>query len=277
MKHLIQHPVPQWHRAAQRALCLLLLMALPVLQLACSRPLPPTGKNALVIRGQQQDIYFYPAANGAQNAPKVLFLCGDGGWNGFALDIAADLAKNGYDVYGFDTQHYLESFTTDKGALSEQDVMNDLGEVAKWIQTRWRERITLVGWSEGAGLVVCAAASPDHKSSYSGVVTFGLPDKTELGWSWRDDVTYVTGNDPDEPMLDTIKYLPQVAPLPLAVIHSSGDQFTTNEMAQKMLAAAGDPKQFKIVQADNHRFDGNTDGFFKTLRESLLWTNSNPT
>ncbi|MBA3713119.1 MAG: hypothetical protein H0W76_11820 [Pyrinomonadaceae bacterium] len=147
----------KWRATIHRVVSLMLLASLLVPQFACSRPLPPAGKNTLVIRGQQQDSYFYPAANGIKNAPKVLFLCGDGGWNGFALDIAAEMARSGYDVYSFDTKRYLESFTTDNAALSEQDVMNDLAEVAKWMQTRWRERITLVGWSEGAGLVVCAA------------------------------------------------------------------------------------------------------------------------
>jgi len=103
--------------------------------------------------------------------------------------------------------------------------MNDLAEVVKWIHTRWGERIALVGWSQGAGLVVCGAASPEHKSSYSGVVTFGLPGKTELGWRWRDYTTCVTGNHPDELMFDTVKYLPQVAPLPFAL--SIGAQINT--------------------------------------------------
>jgi dienelactone hydrolase len=237
------------------------------------RPLPPAGKNALVIRGQQQDVYFYPAQGGVNNAQKVLFLCGDGGFQGFTLDIAAAMAKAGYDVYGFDTKRYLESFTTDAGALKEADVQRDLAEVAKWMQTRWRERVTLAGWSTGAGLAVLAAASSDNRALFNGVVTFGLSNTNELGWRLRDDVTYLTGADPDEPMFRTNDYIGKLAPLPLCMIQSGNDQFISKDEAEGLFAAAQQPKLYKMVEAENHAFDGNADGLFDALREGLAWAN----
>jgi len=236
-----------------------------------ARPLPPEGKNALVIRGQQQDVYFYPAQGGAKDAPKVLFLCGNGGWEGVAPDIAAETAKAGYDVYGFDTKNYLESFTTDAGALKEADVQRDMAEVARWMRTRWGERVTLAGQSTGAGLAALAAAPPESKELFKGVVVFGLSDKNELGWRTRDDITYITGADPDEPMFSASDYMGKVAPLPLCMIQSSGDQFVAREEAEGLFAAAQQPKLYKVVQADNHVFDGNTVGFYETLREGLAW------
>ena len=252
----------------------LLCVAAAVLVLyvvTCARPLPPEGKNALVIRGQQQDVYFYPAQGGAKDAPKVLFLCGNGGWEGVAPDIAAETAKAGYDVYGFDTKRYLESFTTGAGALKEADVQRDLAEVARWMRTRWGERVTLAGQSTGAGLAALAAAAPENKSLFKGVVVFGLSDKNELGWRTRDDITYITGADPDEPMFSASDYMGKVAPLPLCMIQSSGDQFVAREEAEGLFAAARQPKLYKVVQADNHVFDGNTEGFYETLREGLAW------
>jgi dienelactone hydrolase len=251
----------------------ILIALLACLMTTCTRPLPPAGKNALVIRGQQQDVYFYPVQSGAQNAQKVLLLCGDGGWGGTDQDIAAEMSKAGYDVYGFDTKRYLESFTTDAGALKEEDVQRDLAQVAKWMQTRWRERITLAGWSEGAGLVVLAAASTENKAIFNGIVTFGLSNTAVLGWRLRDDVTYITGADPDEPMFRTNDYISKVAPLPLCMIQSSGDQFIAKDEAEGLFAAAQEPKLYKAVQANNHAFAGNTEGFFQALREGLTWVN----
>ena len=98
-------------------LLMVVIASLEVYRLTRPRPLPPPGKNALIIRGHPQDVYFYPAQGAPANAQKVLFLCGDGGWQGLSLNIAAEISKAGYDVYGFDTKHYLESFTTDNGAL----------------------------------------------------------------------------------------------------------------------------------------------------------------
>jgi dienelactone hydrolase len=251
----------------------LLIVLVGAYALTRTRPLPPPGKNAPVIRGQQQDVYFYPAQGGVKDAPKVLFLCGDGGWEGLALTIAAEMAKGGYDVYGFDTKRYLESFTTDTATLKEQDVQRDLAEVAKWMQTRWRERATLVGWSQGAGMVVLAAASPENQSVFNGVVTFGLSDTAVLGWRLRDDVTFITGADPDEPTFRTNDYIGKVAPLPFYMIQSSGDQFISKDEAEGLFAAAQHPKLYQVVEAQSHAFDGNTKGFFEALREGLAWVN----
>ena len=252
----------------------LLCVAAAVLVLyvvTCARPLPPEGKNALVIRGQQQDVYFYPAQGGAKDAPKVLFLCGNGGWLKSAPEVAAAIAAMGYDVYGFDTKNYLESFTTDAGALKEADVQRDMAEVVRWMRTRWGERVTLAGQSTGAGLAALAAASPENKGLFKGVAVFGLSDKNELGWRTRDDITYITGADPDEPMFSASDYMGKVAPLPLCMIQSSGDQFVAREEAEGLFATAQQPKLYKVVQADNHVFDGNTEGFYETLREGLAW------
>jgi phosphatidylglycerol lysyltransferase len=237
-----------------------------------SRPLPPQGRNALVLRAQLQDIYFYPAANNDRNAPKVLLLCGDGGWERLAPNIAAEMARDGYDVYGFDTKRYLESFTTDAGTLSQQDVVNDLREVAHWMQTRWRERITLAGLSEGAGLAGLAASAPDRVDYYDGVILAGLTDRAELGWRLRDDTTYITGGDPDEPSFGVVTLMPQVTPLPLTVISATNDEFTSPEVGGRLFAAARDPKQSLSVEANNHNFGGNEQGFFQNLRGALQWT-----
>lgn len=241
--------------------------------MTCTRPTPLAGKNAPIIRGQQQDIYFYPSQKATRDAQKVLFLCGDGGWKGRALDIAAGMAKAGYDVYGFDTKRYLASFTTDAGALKEEDVQRDLAQIAKWMQTRWRERISIVGWSEGAGLAVLAAASPDNEAVFNGVVTLGLSNTAFLGWRLRDDVTYITHGDPDEPMFRTNDYVPKIAPMPLCMIQSSGDEFVSKAEAEGLFAAAQQPKLYRLVQAQDHGFNGNTDGFFQSLLEGLAWVN----
>jgi dienelactone hydrolase len=258
-------------RLATAVLLCVAAAALAIYATTYSRPLPPEGKNALVIRGRQQDVYFYPAQGGAKDAPKVLFLCGNGGWLKSAPEVAAAMARMGYDVYGFDTKRYLESFTTDAGALKEADVQRDMAEVARWMRTRWGERVTLAGQSTGAGLAALAAVPPENKGLFKGVVVFGLSDKNELGWRARDDITYITGGDPDEPMFRASDYMGGVAPLPVCMIQSSGDQFIAREEAEGLFAAAHEPKLFKEVRADNHVFDGNTDGFYGALREGLGW------
>ena len=257
-------------------LLIVLIASFQIYRVTRPRTLPPPGKHALIIRGQPQDVYFYPAEGTPANAQKVLFLCGDGGWKGVSLSIAEEMSKAGYDVYGFDTKGYLESFTTDTGALKDSDVQQDLAQVAKWMHTRWRERVTLVGQSEGAGLAVIAAAAPDNQDLFSGVIALGLSSTAELGWSLRDDVTYVTHADPNEPLVRATDYLSKVAPLPFCMIQSSVDQFITKQEVDALFATAQEPKLYKVVEAQNHSFGGNLDGFFQALREGLSWVSQNP-
>jgi hypothetical protein len=91
------------------------------------------GKNIITIRGQKQEIHYYPAT-GARLNQKVLFAPGVGGWRGWAITVAQTMASWGYDVYGLDTKIYLDSFTG-KTTLKETDVMNDLRQIAEWMLT----------------------------------------------------------------------------------------------------------------------------------------------
>src|SRR6266403_3080390 len=69
---------------------------------------PKPGKAEMSIRGHRQSIHFYPAV-GTRPHKKVLFAPGDRGMRGFAVTIAEELARAGYDVYGLDTRQYLKS------------------------------------------------------------------------------------------------------------------------------------------------------------------------
>lgn len=248
--------------------CILLLAGLPLWAEA-----PVAGKNAVTVRGQPQDLYYFPAQSDSK-PPKgrILFAPGDGGWRGFAITIAQTAAAWGYDVYGIDTRRYLMSFTG-KTTLQETEVMSDFRQVAEWITRGTAGKVTLVGWSEGAGLVLLPAASPERSKAFSGVVMVGLPESAVLGWRWTDDLTYLTKREPNEPHFSTALHLPRVAPLPLAVIQSAGDEYTPLETVKKLFAAAREPKKFSLVQARNHRFDGNREGFFRVLREGIEWIN----
>lgn len=237
-----------------------------------AQPQPSPGKNEFVLRGERQDIYFYPAASaGRQPKSAALFAPGDGGWHGFAITIAKAVAGWGYDVYGLDTKRYLESFTG-KTHLSEAGVMSDFRAVADWI--RPQGSVMLAGWSEGAGLGLLAAASPERRNVWRGFVAIGLPQASFLGWRPVDDLTYITKKDPNEPHFPSFPWLGKLAPLPFAMIHSDHDEYTSVDAARNMFAAVSGPKRWWLIPARNHRFDGGTERFFQALREALAWLDS---
>ena len=231
------------------------------------------GKNAVTIRGQQLDVYYYPAkgpATGARLNRKVLFAPGDGGWRGWAITIAQQMASWGYDVYGLDTKTYLTGFTG-KTRLQEADVMGDFRQLAQWITKGANERVTLLGWSEGAGLSVLAAASGENKRTFNGLITLGLSDENVLGWTWRDNLTYVTKTKPSGQVFHVNDYMPRIAPLPYLMLQSSKDEFVSFDEAKLLATAAREPKRISVIQASNHRFDGNVNEFYRQLREGLQW------
>lgn len=227
------------------------------------------GKNIIAIRGQKQEIYYYPATGTKLNR-KVLFAPGDGGWRGWAITIAQQMAGWGYDVYGLDTKTYLSGFTGGPG-IKEGDVMSDFRQIAQWMTNGAGERVTLVGWSEGAGLGVLAAAGNANKRTFNGLVTFGLGDENVLGWCWKDNITYVTKSKPNEPTFHASGYMAKITPLPYVMIHSSNDEFVSFDEAKRLAVAAREPKRVSVIQANNHRFDGNTSEFYRALREGLQW------
>jgi dienelactone hydrolase len=228
------------------------------------------GRNTVWIRGQAQDVYFYPAQGPVHGS--VLFVPGDGGWRGFAIDIAQTISQAGYDVYGLDTKRYLESFTG-KTPLREVDVMGDFRDVAAWITQAHAAKVSLVGWSEGAGLCLLGAASPEAKSSFTGLITLGLPESNVLGWRMVDYLTWITRKMPNEPVFHSTDYMHRVSPLRLWMLQSTNDEYVPLESSRALFRAASEPKRFTAVEASNHRFDGNQSELFRLIQEGLRWLN----
>lgn len=237
---------------------------------ALSRSLAP-GKNDVLLRGREQDVYYYPARNQVVASDPVLFLPGDGGWRGFAVEIAESLASSGYEVYGWDIKRYLTGFTSGKTTLKESDIMADFGLMARHVTSGRSQKILLLGWSEGAGLALLGAAASGNKNLVSGLVSIGMPESAVLGWRLADNLTYLTKKEPNEPTFATAPFLPQVSPLPLAMIHSTQDEYISTSSARKLFDGAREPKRFFLVEARNHRYDGNRDQFLRMLREALQW------
>jgi dienelactone hydrolase len=229
------------------------------------------GKNEVLIRGRVQHLYYFPAG-GATLHPDlcILFAPGDGGWRGAAIGMAERMASSGYDVYGLDTKQYLEGLS-DPSSVRSNDVMVDFQQLSGWLVSGKARHVALVGWSEGAGLMVLAAASSEGRKYFRGLITMGLGDSNVLGWSWLDDVTYVTKTEPREPTFSALSFMDKISPLPLVMLQSNRDEYVPIEEAQRLFERAREPKKFVLIEAQNHRFDGNQEEFYRRLLEALRW------
>jgi pimeloyl-ACP methyl ester carboxylesterase len=223
----------------------------------------------LDIRGKPQSLRLY----GSPGHQPVIVASGDGGWFHLGPHAAATIAGRGYCVVGLDVRAYLESFTSSMPFLEPADVPGDVRILAEFVERRCgRPRPVVIGISEGAGLAILAAS--ESESAIAGVIGIGLGDLNELAWRWRDAVIYLTHRVPNEPTFTVSKIIGQVAPLPLALIHSTHDEFAPLGKAQQLFAEARPPKRLWVVDASNHRFSGKLVDFNADLIEALEWIRS---
>jgi fermentation-respiration switch protein FrsA (DUF1100 family) len=235
------------------------------------RPRTPID-DAIVIRGHSQTIHVY-GTRGA--GTPIVVSSGDGGWVHLAPHVAELLAERGYFVVGFDAKAYLESFTSGSSTLQPQDEPGDYRLLAEYAARGSNEKPILIGISEGAGLSVMAATDPQTKPRIGGVIGLGLPDINELAWRLKDSIIYVTHAVPNEPTFSVAGIVERVAPIPLAVIHSTQDEFVPLAEAQRIMQKAVPPKKLWVVQASDHKFSGNIADFNDRLLEAIQWVKQN--
>lgn len=224
-------------------------------------------QDTITLRGHKQTLHTY----GRRGGPSVVVSSGDGGWMHLGPHVAEVLAAKGYFVVGFDARAYLESFTSGRSTLSPQDEPGDYRVLAEYAGRGSSIKPVLIGVSEGGGLSLLAATDPLTQSAIAGVLGLGLPDVNELGWRWRDAMIYVTHGVPNEPTFSAAAVASRVAPLPLAAIHSTTDEFVPLKEVEALLANAREPKKLWVVPAANHRFSDNLAEFDRRLIEALDW------
>ena len=244
-------------------------LTLLLFALACAIGTPAAGQatEPLGLRGHVQLLHLY----GTRGGQPVIVSSGDGGWMHLGPHVAEVLAARGCFVVGFDVKAYLESFTSGRTTLRPEDEPGDYKVLSDFAAAGSRARPILVGVSEGAGLSVLAATDPATRTAIGGVIGLGLPDINELGWRWKDSLIYITHGTPDEPTFSTASVIGRMSPSPLAVIHSTHDEFVPLAEVQRVLSAAREPRRLWIVSASDHRFSDNLAELDQRLEEALAW------
>lgn len=236
----------------------------PVLLFAGEETLP------LTVRGKALNLTrLQPTQTVTKTA--VIFLPGDGGWRGAAVTMAKTIASWGYDVYGFDTKKYLESFSVDGAKLSQDQMAVDMKVLSEHVWSTANKPVLFVGWSQGAGMAVLAASRDPSRSRIRGVLTLGLPRSAVLGWDWKATLATVARREPDEPAFLVKPLLANMAQMPIWMIYGSADEYTNTESVRDLFTAASQPKRLQTVLGANHRFDGHEDELYRSLKEGLEW------
>jgi dienelactone hydrolase len=228
---------------------------------------PVQSGATLTLRGHDQALHLF----GTRGGRPAIVASGDGGWVHLGPAVAAFLAGQGYFVVGLDSKAYLSSFTTKTATLTPDDVKADFRALVSFAAGGGSARPLLVGVSEGAGLAALAATDPAVQSGALGVIGLGLGDRNELGWRFRDSIIYLTKGVPDEPTFSVLSLADHIAPVPLAVLNSSHDEFVPEAEVRRIMDRARDPKRLSIVPAVDHRFSDNAAGMQRALLEAIAW------
>ena len=235
-------------------------------------PIASQTRATISIRGHEQMLHVY----GSPKGDPVVVSSGDGGWMHLGPHVAEMLASRGMFVVGFDVKAYLTSFTSGRATLRTEDEPRDYRVLAQFASRASGNPPILIGVSEGAGLSVLAATDPDTRSYIAGVIGLGLPDINELAWRWKDSLIYLTHQTPNEPTFSAAAIIDHVAPVPLAIIHSTHDEFVPLADVERMFRESREPKRLWIVNASNHRFSDNLDDFDRRLVEAIAWVREHP-
>jgi pimeloyl-ACP methyl ester carboxylesterase len=248
---------------------------LAALLLCVARPLAAAGYRTenLGLRSRPQTLYIYEPAGGTAARPfQVIVTSGDLGWLGISVDIAERLRDRGYRIIGFNARAYLASFTGKSSHLESADIPGDYKTIMNWAtrDTSRPARFMMVGVSEGAGLVVAGFGQGQLDARCHGIVALGLPGNTSLGWRWTDFTTWITKRDPNEPMAETRNFLAGLR-VPVALIHSTHDEYDSIDKARSLFALLPGPKEFLAIDAMNHRFSDKVGDVLAAVEKCLLW------
>jgi len=229
-------------------------------------------RETFVLRDREQILYYVPAeAQPDEKRPPILFIPGDGGWHGAAVDMARMMASLGYDVYGLNVRRYLEDFTKGHRTLTEAQMAADMEQVIREVGSQAGLPVLLAGWSQGAAMAILTAARMDHKELVRGVLTIALPQAGFLGWRWRDSLLSLVGRDAHEPEFQVAPLLPEVSPVPSWMIYGTRDRFTPAAAARRLVALARRPIRRHEIPGGNHRLDGRRAERLASLKAGLAW------
>lgn len=223
----------------------------------------------IVVRNKTQ-ILSHLTPSHPSNATAV-FLPGDGGWRGAAVNMGLTIASWGYEVYGFDTKKYLEAFSQNGLKLTREEVTGDMRSLAAKVEAATGKPVILVGWSQGAAMAVAAVAGDHGSHVVRGVVTLGLPETAVLGWDWKATLAVIGKREPDQPTFAIKSLLETPSQTPIYMIYGTADEYTSQEAARSLFRAAAQPKQLQEIEGANHRFDGHLPELYHSLKGAMAW------
>jgi type IV secretory pathway VirJ component len=169
----------------------------------------------------------------------AVLLSGDGGWAGIDKDIAAELARQGVPVAGFDSLRYFWAKRTPEGLAA------DLDRLVRHYAARWqRSEVILIGFSQGADVLPFALNRLPERTRAAVRLSVLLAPAEKASFEFH--VSNWLGPSGDKPVLPEAQKLQAARTL---CVHGSAEK--------RSLCPQLSPAQAQVVTIKgNHHFDG---------------------
>jgi pimeloyl-ACP methyl ester carboxylesterase len=206
----------------------------------------------------------------------LLYATGDGGWWRKDAQVFDELASWGYPVAGFSSRNYLKNLgyvadTTTPARLA-RDYMLLIDFSLASLGLPAGTPVVLVGVSRGAGLAVVAAGQRQVRDRLAGVLAVALTREEEYVKRYRTRREQAAGAPARELVtIETYDYLTRLAPLPVAVIQSSRDDYLPADKARQLFGPDTPTHRLIAVDARDHAFDGARAELYRQMERSLAW------
>ena len=201
--------------------------------------------------------WFLPAVG--EPVATVLFLHGTAENIGTNLDDIAWLPAAGFNVFLFDYRGYGES---DGRPTTMRAVYRDIEAAFATLMRRSDidpDRIIVFGQSLGGALAVHAVRQSRYKSHVKAVVldsafsSFKAIAREQLNRSWvMRPFSITVGIAVHEDISSPMQAIAALAPIPILIVHSREDAVIPLHHAQRLFAAAAEPKTLWIAPRGRH-------------------------
>jgi len=185
----------------------------------------------------------------------ILFFHGNGDNVSTQLPNTFWLVKEGYDLYVFDYREYGLS----QGKAELDTVISDMELMIAYTvkQLPVNEKLIIMGHSLGGAMAIYAVAHSDYRDRIEALITIeafsdyhdvtqDVLSKSWLFWLFQWPLSFTVDNSYRP--LDSIGL---ISPIPVAIIHSKSDEMIPMYHAERLFAAAKEPKTFLLINS-NH-------------------------
>ena len=193
--------------------------------------------------------------NGNKIAGTILFFHGNGDNVSTQLPNTFWLAKEGYDLYVFDYREYGLS----EGEAELDTTISDMELMLAYVasQLPQDEKMIVMGHSLGGAMAIYTVAHSAYREKIEALITIeafsDYHDVTQdilssswLFWAFQWPLSYTVDNTYRP--LDSIAL---ISPIPVMIIHSEKDEMIPMYHADRLFAAANEPKSFALIDS-NH-------------------------